>query len=133
MQLEARRCRALEQGDIAALETLLSPRLVYVHSTGTVHDRHGLLELLRSQVRFHSVQRAGLVEEERGDVTWATGFLRLAGKRLATGDDFTSVSFVTQVWCCEAGTGWRLAAFQSTRVDEALWCGPSDQSSVQPP
>lgn len=123
LQLESQRCRALERGDIGTVEAMLSPRLVYVHAPGTVHDRNELLTFLRTQVRFQSVERAGMTLEVHGDVAWLTGFMRLAGQRLANGADFTSVSFATQVWCREADAVWRLAVFQSTRIDEALWPG----------
>lgn len=118
--LEAQRCQALVSGELAGLEAMLDPRLVYVHSTGLVNDKAALLDFLSQRIRYEAVERQALAVHRCGDAAWMTGLMRLRGLRLPGGETVASTAFVSQLWIPAAQT-WRLRGFQATRVDDAMW------------
>lgn len=131
LELEARRCRLLEEGNLDDLSALLDPQLVYVHATGLVQRRGQWLDHLRTSVRFKSIERRQLEGLEAGDVVLLTGLMRIAGERCRTGETFESTSFVSQVWVQRSGGGgWTLALLQSTKVDEAAWSRALESSET---
>lgn len=128
LALECRRCEAVVAQDWTTVAELMAPELVYVHATGTVHDRAACLAYLREQVRFAVVLRDGLEVHVHGDVAWMSGLLRLAGQRLPSGELIAAISFASQVWR-RAGDSWQLALFQSTKVADAAWPLGADSRS----
>lgn len=118
--LEEHRCQALVSGDLAGIDAMLDPHLVYVHSTGLVNDKAALLDFLTHRIRYEAVERQGLAVHRSGDMAWMTGLMRLRGQRLPGGETVASTAFVSQLWIPLADT-WRLHAFQATRVDDAMW------------
>ena len=121
LALERERCLALVTGDIDRVAALMSPRLVYVHSVGIVHDHGELLRFIRDEIRFDAVERQALrVAGVSGDVAWMTGLLRLEGRWAQGGKPISSVSFVSQVWA-RSEQGWRMELFHSTQVDASRW------------
>ncbi len=118
--LEARRCERLVAGDLSGIDALLDPQLVYVHSTGLVHDKPQLLDFLAHRIRCEAVERQGLVVQSHGDVAWMTGLMRLRGQRMPGGEAVASTTFVSQLWV-RAADAWALRGFQATRVDDAMW------------
>lgn len=118
--LEARRCERLVAGDLSDIDAVLDPQLVYVHSTGLVHDKAALLDFLAHRIRYEAVERQGLVVRHHGDAAWMAGLMRLRGQRRPGGEAVASTTFVSQLWVHTAGA-WRLRGFQATRVDDAAW------------
>lgn len=121
LELEARRCRFLESGNIEAIDALLDTDLIYVHATGVIHDRRQWLEFLHTAARFKSVERRGLHGLRFQEVILVTGLMRIQGERMQTGEVFESRSFVSQAWTLQADGAWKLRLFQSTKMDDALW------------
>lgn len=118
--LEASRCERLVAGDLSAIDALLDPQLVYVHSTGLVHDKPQLLDFLAHRIRYEAVERQGLAVHHQGDMAWMTGLMRLRGQRVPGGEAVASTAFVSQLWV-HAADAWTLRGFQATRVDDAVW------------
>ena len=118
--LEERRCRALESGDLAAIESMLDARLQYVHSTGVIHNKPELLEFLAHRIRYQAVERAGLALQGGGNHAWMTGLMRLRGERVPSAEPVASTAFVSQLWVPVEGE-WKLLGFQATRVDDGVW------------
>lgn len=118
--LEERRCVALVSGDLAGIETLLHPQLLYVHSTGVVNNKPELLDFLAHRIRYEAVERQGLAVQRHGDVAWMTGLMRLRGQRMPSAEAVASTAFVSQLWI-NVAHAWVLRGFQATRVDDALW------------
>jgi ketosteroid isomerase-like protein len=120
LDLDKRRCDAMVRGDIATLEQLLSPRLVYVHSHGGRDTKDSYLQALRSgavDYRFidHRAERVEVAESVavingtmRAEVTNRGGSKR----RLHT--------VTTAVWSQVDGS-WQLLVFHATAApnDEA--------------
>lgn len=115
---EAARARALIARDWPALEALLDDGLVYVHAPGLVHDRAQWLDYLRTGPTFLSVDLDIQQLRLEGDVALTHGVLAL---RFQRGDapPTNARSFVTQVWV-RRPMGFRLAAFQSTRLPDPV-------------
>ncbi|MDB5875288.1 MAG: hypothetical protein JWQ07_4730 [Ramlibacter sp.] len=126
--IEQARCLALEAGDIGSVDAMLSQALVYVHATGSVHDKDALLAHLRERVHFTLVQRANLELFDEGRTVWLTGLMRLRGQRLPGNDPFSSTSFVTQIWV-RGAERWLLTLLQSTRLPDEMWPAELDVQS----
>ncbi|WP_033048418.1 nuclear transport factor 2 family protein [Pseudomonas sp. GM33] len=120
LDLEHKRCRALEAGNITQIESLLADDLLYIHAPGTVHVKAQLLEYLDNSVRFHSVQRKALMVNATAELACMTGLMRLRGVRCATDETIDSVSFVTQIWSRREDT-WKLSVYQATKLFESMW------------
>ena len=118
--LEAHRCARLVAGDLSAIDALLDAQLVYVHSTGLVHDKPQLLDFLAHRIRYEAVERQGLAVHRHGDAAWMTGLMRLQGRRVPGGEAVASIAFVSQLWVHNENA-WTLRGFQATRVDDAVW------------
>ncbi len=110
---EAARAAALVRRDLQALEAILDDGLTYVHATGVRHDRRELAEYVRTGPQFHEVRLEPASLQVIGDVALVAGDLHLQFQRPA-GELVKAVSMVTAAWVRRA-TGWKLAAFQSTR------------------
>jgi hypothetical protein len=122
---EERRCALMVCDPAGELAGLLASDLVYVHSTGLVHNRDQLLAFIGRRIRYDAIQRRALHVTEAGGVAWMTGFMRFSGQRPQTGETVNGCSFVSQIWE-RAGDTWTLRVFQSTKVDEALWGSVKD-------
>lgn len=110
---ESARAAALVRGDAAALALQLDDDLVYVHATGVRHDRAQFLDFVRSGPQFHEVRIQALTLRVHGDAALVSGDLYLRLQRPGTAA-VEARSLVTATWL-RRDTGWKLAAFQSTR------------------
>ncbi|RBP11375.1 uncharacterized protein DUF4440 [Roseiarcus fermentans] len=59
-EVERRRCKALMDGDVEALGSLLSDDLVHIHLTGKIDDKAGYLSGFKSKFIFKDVERGPL-------------------------------------------------------------------------
>ena len=113
---EQARAAALVARDIAALAALLHDELVYVHATGTRHDRRQLLRFVAEGPRFLAVHLDDPSVQVVGDVAIVAGTLRLTLQQPADTAPTDARSWASEVWM-RAGDGrWRLRLFQSTRI-----------------
>lgn len=128
--LEERRCRLLESGDLAGIEAMLDPYLLYVHSTGVIHNKPELLEFLAHRIRYLAVQREGLTVHGGGGVALMTGLMQLRGERVPGGEAVASTAFVSQLWVAVADQ-WTLRGFQATRVEDSVWTRSRDARAAK--
>jgi ketosteroid isomerase-like protein len=110
--LEDERCRAMTSADLAALDRLLSDKLVWTHSSAHVDSKQGLLAKIESgESQYLSMRR----EDERyvisDDAAVASGVV-IQAVRLG-GVERSLRSRYTNVWFRE-GDDWRVVAWQST-------------------
>jgi len=129
LELELRRCAALLNKDFVELDLLTSPRLVYVHAPGVIHDREQLNQFVRNEVQFGAVERRNLRVRALGETAWITGFLRYEGWRLPARQAFEAFSYVTQIWVRD-DQGWQMELCQSTKVEESMWQAAGAPSRV---
>ncbi len=110
--LEDRRYRAMIDGDVAALETLLGDDLVYTHSTSLVDSKGTYLEKLRSKkVVYRKAERTNETIQIHGNTAVLTGEVRL--EVLVDGRPRALRSRFTNVWA-KRPRGWQMVAWQST-------------------
>jgi ketosteroid isomerase-like protein len=111
---DARRFAAMVQGDLTALEGLLTEDLTYTHSTGQVESRTELLESLRSgRLRYLAATPSESHVRLVGETAIVTGRAEL--RVSAQGRELTVPVRFTEVWV-KSGGAWKLAAWQSTRI-----------------
>lgn len=101
--------------DLGRLERLLADDLTYTHSTAVVESRAQFLDSVRTgRTRYLEMTPTEVVVRLHGDVAIATGRVRM---RVATAErELTFDARFTEVHVWRGG-GWRLAAWQSTRLD----------------
>lgn len=111
---DARRFAAMVQGDLKALEGLLTEDLTYTHSTGQVETRTELLESLRSgRLRYLAAAPSESNVRLLGETALVTGRADL--RVSAQGRELTVPVRFTEVWV-KSGGAWKMAAWQSTRI-----------------
>jgi ketosteroid isomerase-like protein len=111
---ERQRAAAVVALDLESLATCLDENLIYVHATGTVHDRGELLEYIRTGPRFHEVRLEPRSTRIHGNVGMVFGDLRLRLQR-AGEQPVEAHSVATELWV-RHGSRWQLVSFQSTRI-----------------
>ena len=115
MSLERERCRLIVEQNFAALENMLSSRLIHTHTRGNQDDRGSYLDYLQSKVEILDLRRDNL------RVQWVSGTTavmhgkqtnraRLRGKT----EEVHVEAQVIQVWTQESDGYWRQVAFQAT-------------------
>lgn len=111
--LEDRRRQALLAGDLPALQALLSPTLVYVHSNGVRDDRASYLAKLASgSLRYLALAFEDLQVQQAGEVLVVQGAMRATVRKDGVDKDVSSL-FMT-VWSAQADGTWQLQAHQGT-------------------
>lgn len=110
---EAARCKALVDGDLERLATLVSDELVHIHATGTVDDKAGYLNLVENVLIFLHVKRQDYQVQVLGDVAVASGRLLQSIEFRASGERREMDVVTTQVWVRRTN-GWSQISFQAT-------------------
>ena len=112
--LEDRRYEAMVDGDLAALDDLLSDDVMYAHSNASVDTKASYLERLRTgELVYHSLDHTTDNVVSRPGVVIVGG--TMSGSIHMHGVAKSLNSRVVAVWVAENGR-WRLAAFQPTPV-----------------
>ena len=112
--LEARRFKAMTEGDLTALDSILADDLTYTHSSGLTQNKNEFIEALRSgKLRYLSIELAN--ETIRAYGTSAVGTGRATVKVNSEGKPMTIELRFTDVFA-KIGGKWRLVAWQSTRL-----------------
>lgn len=110
--LEARRYRAMCEGDAATLEQLLADSLVYTHSYGGADSKASYLDGIRSKKWvYRNIERPIEDIQVHGDAAVVTGQVRI--ELLSEGKPKTLNSRFTNVWT-KGAKGWQMVAWQST-------------------
>lgn len=115
--VEEQRYKAMLQADIPALEKLLTDDLVYVHSSGSIETKQQFLATVRTGgIRYKKIAPEDLRYRIAGNLAVVTGKSSLEterdGKPLSFRVRFTAVYE-------KSAAGWRLAAWQTTRLPES--------------
>ena len=111
--LEARRYKAMTDGDVAALGDLLSVDLVYSHSDATRDTRQSYLErIANGYFDYGPLTHPEEAIVVHGDCAIVTGDMR--GEIQIDGKQRILNSSALAVWARE-GEKWKLLAFQPTK------------------
>lgn len=106
---------ALTAASTDRLAGLLAADLVYIHSTGAVHDRASYLAFVAGGPSFLSVKIEDAGIRRRHDLAIVSGLLRMVLEGPAPAPRREVCSLITQVWQREDDRAWRLARAQATR------------------
>jgi ketosteroid isomerase-like protein len=113
-ELENRRYAAMVDGDLDALDELLSDDVMYAHSDASVDSKASYLEMLRTgALIYHELEHTTEAVVSRPGVVIVGG--TMSGSIHMNGSAKTLNSRVAAVWIAEDGR-WRLAAFQPTPI-----------------
>jgi len=111
--LEARRHQAMTDGDVAALDDLLSADLVYTHSDATRDTKQSYLErIANGYFNYGPLTHPEEAIVVHGDCAIVAGDMR--GEILIDGKQRILNSNTLAVWARE-GEKWVLLAFQPTK------------------
>jgi hypothetical protein len=110
--LEDRRYQAMLEGDAEALDVLLSDRLLYTHSSGSTDSKASYMRSIREgTLRYRKIE----LQDPRIEIY--AGAALVAGRAELDASINGVRRMVTicylSVWM-DGGSGWQLAAFQST-------------------
>jgi ketosteroid isomerase-like protein len=118
---EQRRRDAMQAGDSASLEALLSDTIVYVHSTGARDTRDSYLRKISDgALRYLHLEFSHLQAQVTAGAALVTG--RMSATVLKEGQEKQISSVFLTVWVPEpsdAGSAWRLRAHQGTPLSWA--------------
>lgn len=113
-ELEARRYAAMLAGDVAALDALLSERLVYCHSNAERDDKASYLERVRDKTFVYES-----IEHPEETIIVTSDAAAVVGSMIArgfwAGELRTLRNASLAVWAREP-LGWRLVAYQPTPI-----------------
>ena len=115
LQAEEKRRQALLAGDLDALDALLSPALVYVHSSGGQDSKASYLEHMRSgTLQYQSMSFEALQAHPASSCCIVTG--RMLAQVTRNGQPMSIRSLFMTVWATAPGTApvWQLQAYQGT-------------------
>ena len=119
----ARRLRAAEAAlyaamiaqDFPALERILAPDLVYVHSTGVAETKQGYLDGVRAGLYdYASIASRDVAIRTAGGVAVMTGVVAMSVS--ARGEKKGLIQLLFALVWVEDGGEWRLAYRQATRI-----------------
>jgi len=117
-RLEDERYAAMLDKDIAALERLLHPELVYMHSSGVADSKGSYIGGLRDRVwDYGAIKRSDQTVKLHGSL--ALVFNRLKISLTVRGVPKTLDNRALAVWTSDDGS-WRLIALQSGMVPPAM-------------
>ncbi|MFG5776223.1 nuclear transport factor 2 family protein [Comamonas sp. J-3] len=118
LEAELTREKALAANDTQLLAALLADKLVFVHSSGTVDDRHSLLAKIETgRIQYQSVSLQPFKALPLGADAWALWGKMDAKIVVSTMQRQITSSYVT-VWVLEADGMLRLALHQGTPVTD---------------
>ena len=114
IDLDARRMKAMTDGDVATLKAILADDLSYFHSSARVDTKKSLIEgMVSGATSFDSIEPADVEARVYGSSGVVTGTARFRvstqGRKLDFGVRFTDV------WVQTDGD-WRMVAWQSTKL-----------------
>jgi ketosteroid isomerase-like protein len=120
LDAEERRCQALIDVDLPALDDLFDDTIVHVHAPGLVHDKAQLLDHVSSRRAYRAISRGELTIRVIGDVAVATGRVHNVLSS-PDGTERVVAGPATQVLRrCEDGA-WRFVSFQMTPDGEHVF------------
>lgn len=114
---EQPRREPLVTDDHTRVSQLFADELVYVHTTGLIHDKAQYLAYARDTVAYLSIERGDLKVRVHRDVAIMTGTQTNLLKKRSEENSVRAEGFVTQVWA-RGPAGWQIASFHGSRLQQ---------------
>ena len=106
---------AVQANDLPALEKIMSPDIVYAHSTGIVENRAQYLAKLKSgDQKYATIEYAQIKTMDLGQAQVVSGVVRMTGA--TKGVPFDNKLQVLHVWSKGKDGAMQLVAHQTTRL-----------------
>ncbi len=106
--------QAVTTNDYAALEQLLSPELIYAHSTGIIESKSEYLGKLRGGTqKYDVIDHQKTTVKVHGDAAAAHSIVVMKGN--TAGEPFDNRLMMMHLWVKSNGR-WQLAAHQTTKL-----------------
>jgi ketosteroid isomerase-like protein len=106
--------KAVTSNDLAALDKIYTPGLIYAHSTGSIESKEKYIGRLRSGAqRYNSLTHEDMRVVLYGDSAVAHSMVRVTG--VNDKGPFNDHVMTMHLWVKQGGA-WRLAAHQTTKV-----------------
>jgi ketosteroid isomerase-like protein len=105
--------KAVTSNNQSALGNLLSPRLVYTHSTGIVEGKPEYLKAVDTFQKYTTIHHQNMRVNVYGNAAVVNTKTRMVGS--TRGTPFDNQLLMIHVWVKEGGN-WQLAAHQTTRL-----------------
>lgn len=105
---------AVKAKDVAALDKIFTPGLIYAHATGIIEDKQKYMDRLKSgKQRYDDIQIESSKVVMYGDSAVSHSIVRTIG----TNDKgpFNDHVMMIHFWVKQSGS-WRLAGHQTTRI-----------------
>ena len=116
LQADERRFDAMKKGDWAALDAALADDLTYVHSTARLETKAEHIANLRAgKPHYRGIAPRDRKARVHGDVGIVNGVSEMHVENAGKEQRFT-VRYLAVY--AKSGDGWRMTAWQSTRVPE---------------
>jgi hypothetical protein len=116
LALEHRRCQAVVERDIAALDVLLADEMIHTHGTGLAEGKAAYLKGMASRLECKSSRRSNLSVRFYGEVAICTGDVTNVVRPLNSQEDWQTVNAkATIVWAKKAES-WKLVSFHASFV-----------------
>src|SRR5258708_29466033 len=111
--------QAIVKADAAALDKLLADDLIYAHSTGVVDTKASYIAKIKSGKQvYKSFEIRNFTIKLHGD----SAVSHCWGRSIGTNQNgaFDDKLMLIHFWV-KGGSGWKLAAHQTTRVEKVAW------------
>lgn len=116
LRADDRRFEAMRKGDWAALDAVLADDLTYVHSTARVETKAEHIGNLRAgKPRYRGIAPRDRTARVHGGVGVVNGVSEMHVENAGKEQRFTVRYLAVYI---RAGEGWRMTAWQSTRVPD---------------
>lgn len=105
---------AVKGRDVAALDKIFTPGLIYAHATGAIENKQKYLDRLKSGAqRYDSVTHETTKVVVYGDSAVAHSIMRMTGNN--DHGPFNDHVMAIHLWV-KQGASWQLAAHQTTKI-----------------
>ena len=107
--------KSVTTNNYAALEEILSPELIYAHSTGVIETKSHYLGKLKSGTqKYAAIDHRQTTVKMHGDAAAAHSIVIMKG--VSGGNPFDNRLMMMHLWV-KTGGKWRLAAHQTTELE----------------
>lgn len=108
--------KAVVSGDAAAVESVLSPDLIYAHSTGVIESRAEYVGKIKSkEYNYKGIDHQSITVKMHGNSAVAHSKVRMHG--INKSGPFDNQLIMLHLWVKQNGK-WLLAAHQTTRLTQ---------------
>jgi len=115
-EMERRRCQAVVERNLTALEELLAEDMIHIHGTGLVENKAAYLNEMAIRWECKASERANLTVRFYGNVAISTGDVLNVVRPLGSADAWRTMNARATIAWLKQGAGWKLISFHASLV-----------------